>query len=368
MKKRNQNGGFPAREYKQTVLAAALMLTLALSGCSQSAPASDANGKGKPVQSDSMQAGSSIPNGGSAQNGDFVQNSGSGQSDGFTQGAMDSPGSSNAQEAEERSGTEKEENGQKSSDAKADTAAMEDGNLAVLLRKTAEEAEQILGEYDGDLDRAKNVGILMYPGLDIQVWNGTGEIDSVTLLDTEQEAWNIFGIRPGDSMDEARSQLTSLGAKKEQTGSMYASDNYRLTWHEQNMHVELSDGGSGDQVDAVKVFLDANDMLGIDVSGEFGMDSGMSEELGLDMAGAEGMGGMDFPEGEDPHMAELQEKYPDALVSIDGFTKKISYEDEWLDASVYLVMDLGKGEDISFAFTPDGNMYRMDEGEWKPEK
>lgn len=344
MKKRNQNAGFPARGYKQTVLAAALMLALALSGCSQSAPASDSNGKENHVQNDSVQADSSIPNDGSAQNDKFAQNSGSGQGDGFTQDTIASSAPSNAQEAEGKSGTEK------SPDAGADTAAMEDGNLAVLLRKNAKEAEQILGEYDGDLDRAKNMGILMYPGLSIQVWNDTGEIDSVTLLDTEREAWNIFGIRPGDSMDEARSQLTSLGAKKELTGNMYASDNYRLTWNEQNVHVGLSDGGSGDQVDAVTVFLDANDMLG------------------LDMAGTEGMGGMDFPEGGDTHMAELQEKYPDALVSIDDSMTKISYEDEWLDASVYWVMDLGKGEDICFAFTPDGKIYRMDNGEWKPEK
>lgn len=86
----------------------------------------------------------------------------------------------------------------------------------------------------------------------------------------EREPWNIFGIRPGDSMDEARSQLTSLGAKKELTGNMYTSDNYRLTWNEQNVHVGLSDGGSGDQVDAVTVFLDANDMLGLDMAGTEG--------------------------------------------------------------------------------------------------
>ena len=228
---------------------------------------------------------------------------------------------------------------------------MEDGNLADLLGIFIKDIESMLGKYDGNLDAAAKVGILTdYPGLTIEGWDGASEIYSVTLLDAENPEWNIFDIRPGDSMDEAISHITSLGAVKEPSASMYdSSEIYRVPYQEEKVHVELSDGDSGNQVDAIKVFFDANDMLGIDGSDEPGME-------GMEM----------FDAANNPHIAQLQEKYPNALVSLDAVTKQIQYQEEWLEAEVYFVDDMANGM-YSFAYTTDGKLYQMIDGEWKPE-
>lgn len=235
-------------------------------------------------------------------------------------------------------------------DTSEKATAMEDGNLAALLGTSLNDVEQFLGKYDGNLDAAAKVGILTdYPGLTIEGWDGAGEIYSLTLLDTENPEWNIFDIRPGDNMDEAISHITSLGAVKE-PGTMYdSSEIYSVPYQEEKVHVELSDGDSGNQVDAIKVFFDANDMLGIDASDE-------PEIEGMEM----------FDAASNPHIAELQEKYPNALVSMDAATKQIQYQEEWLEAEVYFVDDMANGM-YSFAYTTDGKLYQMIDGEWKPE-
>lgn len=249
----------------------------------------------------------------------------------------------------EKSG--KEEKAENPDASEKGATAIEDGNLAALLGTSLKNVEQFLGKYDGNLDAAAKVGILTdYPGLTIEGWNDSGEIYSVTLLDAENPEWNIFDIRPGDNMDEAISHITSLGAVKEPSASMYdSSEIYSVPYQEEKVHVELSDGDSGNQVDAIKVFFDANDMLGIDVSDEPEID-------GIEM----------FDAASNPHIAELQEKYPNALVSLDAVTKQIQYQEEWLEAEVYFVDDMANGM-LNFAYTTDGKLYQMIDGEWKPE-
>lgn len=264
--------------------------------------------------------------------------------------SQDSPDTSEKPAADAEKSA-KEENAKNPDASEKGSAAMEDGNLAALLGTSLKNVEQLLGKYDGNLDAAAKVGILTdYPGLTIEGWNDAGEIYSVTLLDAENPEWNIFDIRPGDSMDEAVSHITSLGAVKEPSGSMYDSyELYSVPYQEEKVHVELSDGDSGNQVDAIKVFFDANDMLGIDASDEPEID-------GIEM----------FDAASNPHIAELQEKYPNALVSMDAVTKQIQYQEEWLEAEVYFVDDMANGM-LTFAYTTDGKLYQMIDGEWKPE-
>lgn len=269
--------------------------------------------------------------------------------------AVQDSNSKDSSDTSEKSATDTEKSGKEEKAENPDTSekatAMEDGNLVLLLRMSLKDVEQFLGKYDGNLDAAAKVGILTdYPGLTIEGWDGASEIYSVTLLDAENPEWNIFDIRPGDSMDEAISHITSLGAVKEPSASMYdSSEIYRVPYQEEKVHVELSDGDSGNQVDAIKVFFDANDMLGIDGSDEPGME-------GMEM----------FDAANNPHIAQLQEKYPNALVSLDAVTKQIQYQEEWLEAEVYFVDDMANGM-YSFAYTTDGKLYQMIDGEWKPE-
>lgn len=323
MKKNHCLRKFKSTIHRPLMLGTVLICTAGLIGCSKLASLSASPDQKQGVQNESAQS-------------------------------NDSEDSSDASEipVADTEKSENEGNAKNPGASKKAGSVMEDGNLAALLGTSAKEVEQILGKYDGDLDSAINVGVLVnYPGLNIQVWNDTSEIYSVTLLDAENADWNIFDIRPGDSMDEAINHITSLGAEKEPIGGYEASEKYRVPYQDEKVHVELSNGGSGDQVDTVMVFFDVNDMMGIDVADEPGMG---------------GMDGMDMFDSNDPHIAELQEKYPDALVSKDAVTEQIQYQDEWLEASVYIVDELVEGIH-HFAFTPDGKLYQMEDGEWKPE-
>lgn len=324
MKKNHCKTNFKGTIKHLFMLGTVLMFTAGVMGCSKLAPSSASAEQKQDMQGDT------------------------GQNDKADSSKLSSNVSENLENAGEPG---KDEHAENPGTSKKGGSAMEDGNLADLLGIFIKDIESMLGKYDGNLDAAAKVGILTdYPGLTIESWNGAGEIYSVTLLDAENPKWNIFDIRPGDRMDEAINHITSLGAAKEPTGGMYdASEIYKLTYQEQTIHVGLSNGGSGEHVDTISVYFDANTMLGIEVSDEPEID-------GMEM----------FDAASNPHIAELQEKYPNALVSLDAVTKQIQFQEEWLEAEVYFVDDMANGM-YSFAYTMDGKLYQMIDGEWKPE-
>lgn len=252
MKKNHCKTNFNGTIKRLFMLGTVLMFTAGLMGCSKFAPSSASAVQKQDIQEDT------------------------GQKDKADSSKLSSNVSENLENAGEPGKDEPTEN---PGTSKKEGTAMEDGNLADLLGTSIKDIERMLGKYDGNLDAAANLGILTdYPGLSIQGWNGTDEIYSVTLLDTENADWNIFTIRPGDSMDDARNHIISLGAAKEPTGGMYdASEIYKLTYQEQTIHVGLSNGGSGEQVDTISVYFDANTMLGIEVSDDLGMEAGEIE-------------------------------------------------------------------------------------------